>query len=136
MFLKISQNPHESTCARVSFFNKVAALIPATLFKKEVWRRSFPVNFLKFLKTSLLQNISGRLLLIFTPPENIRKPLVFLTVSVSIEIEQWPQMVKTTCKNWKNFFVTDHILPYQSTQVDSAINAVEQERLSNNNKKF
>ena len=33
------------------FFNKVAALMPATLLKKELWHRYFPVNFAKFLKT-------------------------------------------------------------------------------------
>ena len=45
------------------FFNKVAGLIPATLLKKRLWYRCFPVNFVKFLKTRFLQNISGRLLL-------------------------------------------------------------------------
>ena len=42
-------------------FNKVAR--PATLFKKGLWHRSFPVNFAKFLRTLFLQNTSGRLLL-------------------------------------------------------------------------
>ena len=36
---------------------------PATLLKKRLWRRCFPVNFAKFLRTLFLQNISGRLLL-------------------------------------------------------------------------
>ena len=45
------------------FFNKVAGLRPATLLKKRLWRRCFPVNFAKFLKTPFLQNTSGRLLL-------------------------------------------------------------------------
>ena len=45
------------------FFNKVAGLRPATLLKKRLWRRYFPVNFAKFLRTSFLQNTSGRLLL-------------------------------------------------------------------------
>ena len=31
------------------FFNKVAA----TLFKKRVWHRCFPANFVKFLRTSI-----------------------------------------------------------------------------------
>ena len=31
--------------------------------KKETWHRCFPMNFAKFLRTPLLQNISGRLLL-------------------------------------------------------------------------
>ena len=45
------------------FFNKVAGFRPATLLKKRLWCRCFPVNFEKFLRTDLLQNTSGRLLL-------------------------------------------------------------------------
>ena len=41
-------------------FNKVAALRPATLLKKRHWDRCLPVNFAKFLRTSFLQNNSGR----------------------------------------------------------------------------
>ena len=33
------------------FFNKVAGLRPATLLKKRLWHRRFPVNFPKFLRT-------------------------------------------------------------------------------------
>ena len=44
-------------------FNKVAGLRPATLLKKRLWHRCFPVNFAKFLRTPFLQNTSGRLLL-------------------------------------------------------------------------
>ena len=33
------------------FFNKVAGLRPATLFKKRLWHRCSPVNFVKFLRT-------------------------------------------------------------------------------------
>ena len=32
------------------FFNKVVGLRPATLFKKRLWHRYFPVNFVKFLR--------------------------------------------------------------------------------------
>ena len=45
------------------FFNKVADLRPATLLEKRPQHRCFPVNFVKFLGTYLLQSISGRLLL-------------------------------------------------------------------------
>ena len=44
-------------------FNKVAGLRSANLFKKILSHRCFPVNFAKFLRTSFLQNTSGRLLL-------------------------------------------------------------------------
>ena len=36
---------------------------PATLLKKRLWHRCFPVNFVKFLRTPFLQNTSHRLLL-------------------------------------------------------------------------
>ena len=49
VFLEISQNLQENTCVRV-FFNKVAGLRPATLLKKSLWHRCFPVNFAKFLR--------------------------------------------------------------------------------------
>ena len=45
------------------FFNKIAGLRPATLLKKRLWHKCFPVNFAKFLRTPFLQNSSGRLLL-------------------------------------------------------------------------
>ena len=45
------------------FFNKVAALRPATLLIKRLWDRCFTMNFAKFARTPFLQNTSGRLLL-------------------------------------------------------------------------
>ena len=36
------------------FFNKVASLRLATLLKKRLWHRFFPVNFAKFLRTLFL----------------------------------------------------------------------------------
>ena len=39
------------------FFNKVAGLKPATLLKKRLWHRFFPVNFTKFLRTPFLIEI-------------------------------------------------------------------------------
>ena len=45
------------------FLNKVPGLKPSTLLRKRLRRRYFPVNFAKFLGTSLLQNTSGRLLM-------------------------------------------------------------------------
>ena len=49
-------------CQRL-FFNKVAGLRLATLLKKKLWHRYFPVNFAKFLSTAFLQNTSGWVLL-------------------------------------------------------------------------
>ena len=45
------------------FFNKVAGLSLATLLKKRLWRRCFPVNFVRFLRTPFLHISSVRLLL-------------------------------------------------------------------------
>ena len=41
------------------FCFKVVGLRPATLLKKSLWHRCFPVNFVKFLRTPFLQNTSG-----------------------------------------------------------------------------
>ena len=49
VFLEISQNSQENTCARVSFLIKLQT--PATLLKKRLWYRCLPVNFVKFLRT-------------------------------------------------------------------------------------
>ena len=51
VFLEISQNSQEKTCARVSFLIK--------FLKKRFWHRCFTVSFAKFLRTPFLQNISG-----------------------------------------------------------------------------
>ena len=50
---------------RSIFFVKVAGLQPATLLKKRLWHRNFPVNFAKFLTTPILQDAFERLLLRF-----------------------------------------------------------------------
>ena len=65
VFLEISQNSQENTCVRVSFLIKLqtSGLRPATLLKKRLWHRRFPVNFAKFLRVNFLQNTSGQLLL-------------------------------------------------------------------------
>ena len=58
-FLKISPNSRESTCARVSFLIK----LHATLFKKRLSRKCFPVNFAKFLRAPLfIQHLQWLLL--------------------------------------------------------------------------
>ena len=54
VFLEISQNSQENTCARDSFL-----IEPATLLKKDLWYRYFPVNFAKFLRTPFFRETSG-----------------------------------------------------------------------------
>ena len=55
VFLKTLQNSQENTIPRQA--------PPATLLKKRLLHRCFPVNFANFLRTRFLQNTSGRLLL-------------------------------------------------------------------------
>ena len=43
------------------FFNN-AGLRPATLLKIRLWHKCFPVKFAKFLRTTFIQNTSGRFL--------------------------------------------------------------------------
>ena len=58
LFLEILQNSQENACARASFLPEPQ---PASLLKKRLWYRCFPVNFAKFLRTSFSYNTSGRL---------------------------------------------------------------------------
>ena len=46
-------------------FNKAAGLRLATVLKKRLWHRCFPLNFAKFLRTPVLQNTSGGLFCLF-----------------------------------------------------------------------
>ena len=50
---------------QIRVFNKVAGLRPATLLKKKLYHKCFPVNFLKFLRTPFSQKSSGQLLTLF-----------------------------------------------------------------------
>ena len=51
VFLEISQNSQENTYARAFFLIKLQALgrRPATLLKKRLWHRCFPMNLATFL---------------------------------------------------------------------------------------
>ena len=63
VFLEISQKSQENTCARESFLIKLQAW-PATLLKKSLWHRCFPVNFAKFPRTPSFTERLQRLLLL------------------------------------------------------------------------
>ena len=65
VFLTICQNSQEYTCAKVSFFNKVAGLKPGTLLKKRLWHSCFSVTFKTLLRTPFLQDTSVWLFCIF-----------------------------------------------------------------------
>ena len=57
--LKNFADSQENTCAGFSGFSAFPG--PATLFKKRLWHRRFPVNFAKYLRTPILKNICERL---------------------------------------------------------------------------
>ena len=54
VFLEISQKFTSKRLCQSLFFNKVAGLRPATVLKKKLWHRCFPVNFTKFLRVPFL----------------------------------------------------------------------------------
>ena len=58
VFLNFVQNSWEITCVAYLFFNQ-----PAILLKNRLWHSYFLMNFPKYLRILLLQNISRRLLL-------------------------------------------------------------------------
>ena len=66
------------------FLIKLKGLGPATLLKKRLWHRYFPVNFAKFLRTP--QNTSGRLLL-FTVEQLFAEPLLVEHLSIASDIK-------------------------------------------------
>ena len=51
-FEEISHFTGKHLCQSLPF-NKIAGLTPATLLKKKLWHRYFPVNFAKFLKENV-----------------------------------------------------------------------------------
>ena len=65
VFLESLQNPQKTTCGRVPFI-KVANLKPATLLKKRLWHRPFPVNFVKYIRTPYFTEHLWWLLLLVT----------------------------------------------------------------------
>ena len=64
VFLEISQNPQDNTCVRVSFLIKLRVCWSATLLRKILSRRCFPVNFVKFLRRPFYKEHLWWLLLI------------------------------------------------------------------------
>ena len=71
---------HRTIPVPESFFNKVADFRRATLSKKRLWHRCFPVNFAKFLKTPFLTDHLRWLLL------NQWKQLWIITKKISVRV--------------------------------------------------
>ena len=82
MFLEFSQSSLENNCARVSFFDKVAGLWPATLLKERLWHRFLPVNFVKFLRTPFL---TEHLRCYFCIQKNLHLNMDHVLLQVSVE---------------------------------------------------
>ena len=83
VFLEISQNSQENSCARVSFLNFI---------KRRLSHRCFPVNFANFLRPhSFLQNTSGGCFCI--QPSRVQE----------IWFKNKLQRAKPWCKRRKNF---------------------------------
>ena len=62
IFLQISQNLHQNTCARGSFIIELQTSASNFIKKKRPWLRCIPANFIKFLRISFLQHTSMRML--------------------------------------------------------------------------
>ena len=75
--------------------------VPATLLKKGLWHRCFPVNFAKFLRSSFVQNTSGRLLPWTTASETSntkRRSKVQeknMSCKLALNFDQWKKFPKT-----------------------------------------
>ena len=63
VFLKISQNSPENTCAGESLFDTVAGVQTSNVIRKGVQRRCFPMNFAKLLECLLYRTPPQWLLL-------------------------------------------------------------------------
>ena len=63
MFFKIGVLKNFAVFIGKLFFNRVADFRPATILKKRLEHKCFPVNIAKFLRTPILKNICERLLL-------------------------------------------------------------------------
>ena len=79
VFLEILQNSRKSTSARVSFLIKLQA-DPATLLKKRLRHRCFPVNFAKFSRTPFLkEHLRWLLLEEIYPIKEYDKTIFYIT---------------------------------------------------------
>ena len=56
--VQCSEKSCSETFSKKNHINKAAGLRSATLFKKRLWHRCFPVNFAEFLRTPFVENTS------------------------------------------------------------------------------
>ena len=81
LFREISQNSQENTCARVSLLIKLQAKV-SNFFKKETLAKVFPVNFVKFRRTSFLAEHLWWLLLVLQNRCSYKSPYIHQKISV------------------------------------------------------
>ena len=104
VFLELLQNSQENNCARVCFLNKVA-----TLLKKRLWHRFFPVNFAKFPRTLFLtEHLRWLLLSVFSPNAGKYEPDKLWTQT---RFTQW--LFQVVDQIWRPVITfTFQLLPY------------------------
>ena len=72
------------------FLNKVTGLRPATLLKKSLWHKCFPVNFAKFLRTPFLLNTCEFVLIkIFIVFQELTLQMLFLVFLKTVMTILW-----------------------------------------------
>ena len=121
------------------YFNKVAGLResitsieiyclrPATLLKQRLWRRSFDVNFAKFLRILFFQNTSGRMLLqIVLGQESFRDNDMFSFYGFLIFFSEFNP--STSKKLELTHFCQYYLLFYFITFHNSTANATKQRK--------
>ena len=86
-FAKFTRN----TCLE-SLFKYRCRPIPATLLKKRLWNKCFPVNFAKFLRTPFLQNTSRRLLLKLIYHKGINQTNLSILPKLMVTDVKWPKV--------------------------------------------
>ena len=117
VFLEISQNSQEKHLSENFLFNKVKGLRLATLSKKRLWHRCFPVNFTKFLRTPFLQNTPADCFCVYTPlwknqlyiVLSKRQIFVFCNTSFFFELKKTFSLVICNYHN-TNTFMGDEFL--------------------------
>ena len=109
-FLKISHNSQKDTCARVSF-KWSCRLRPATLSKKRLSHRCFPVDFAKLLRTPFLQNTSWTLKEIWNR-EPVTKILTNLGVLIFLDLKCSSHITRFVCDRGRSvrFPSTDAVM--------------------------
>ena len=79
-------------------------LRPATLLKKRIWHRCFPVNFAKFLRTLILKNSCKRLLLVAGWYLLLLTYLVYINISVACKF--WRYSYHLRRSRVRNFIIS------------------------------